>query len=103
MSIVEENMCVVCLEPGGNQELDMNDLLHSSDGIYWYIVSASKSELASAVDDHEVLHRHTSTMGGDYDRYDELFVSTWEQMVSEAGYTFVRLPKNAVKMYSSLM
>lgn len=97
--------CVVALEPNGNQELDVSSLIYSIESeISWYIVNISQEELSEAVKIEDVNAKHSELMdeADNFSDWQELYTKVWEEMVTKAGYKFIKLTGDPFLLYSTL-
>jgi hypothetical protein len=96
------NVCVVCLEPWGNQEFDVNSLYDGAKGgTYLYLVHASTESLHKSVDAEDFLYRYRELYPDGYE--DEDYCKAFETVLTELGIGFTRLPDKSFTVYSTLM
>jgi hypothetical protein len=93
-----ENVCVVCLDPRGSQDLSIDDLQMGKEwGTYLYLVHTNLDTLEVEIDMEWIAENY------DRDTGDEGYCQLFETKLSEAGIVFSRLPDQCFGIYSTLI
>jgi hypothetical protein len=94
---MSESVCIVCLDPRGNQEFCVDDIeMGSVNGTYLYLVHTSREHLSESVDNEVLGGRY------DYEDGDEAYCELFESMCERAGIQVTRLPDKCFEIYSTL-